>query len=504
MLLNVIAADEPRLSPGKRYAARLATALASGGDARIRPDAAGRNQYYASVRPSDALAYGSSTISSISEHAFQTLLDRWHHGLDRPVAAPDYAEGLAILRFKLIEAYGHADTRVVFASSGTDLEYAGLAAAWDARPITAILLGRDEVGSGCIHSAAGRFFADETATGARVVAQAAIDPAFAGAELVDVPVRDASGAPRASAEVADELSAHVERAAARGRKAVVHVVHGSKSGLTLPALTDVERLVAAHGAAMTIVVDACQLRIAPAIVRRYLALGCVVLLTGSKFAGGPPFSGFALVPAALASGALPLPEGYRRVATRAEWPADWPGAGQLSDQGNFGLLLRLQAAMIEMERFAALPAERVTDVTARFSYHVMRVVKRLELVEVPGAGGTSCLATETLRTLDLSARWPACDFAAAREIHRRIAEQSRQWLGHEIRLGQPVRTHSLPNGAAAGTLRLSLSMPLISELAMLSGTALDARLDRDMALVGAAVSAAAVQTLGMAQAAPLD
>lgn len=504
MLLNVIATDEPRLPPGKRYAARLATALVSGGDARIRPDATGRNQYYASVRPSDALAYGSSTISSISEHAFQTLIDRWHHGLDRPVAAPDYAEGLAILRFKLVEAYGHADTRVVFAASGTDLEYAGLAAAWDGRPITAVLLGRDEVGSGCVHSAAGRFFADETATGARVVAQAAIDPAFAGTELVDVPVRDASGTPRASAEVADELAAHVERAAASGRKAVVHVVHGSKSGLTLPALADVERLVAVHGEAMTIVVDACQLRIAPAVVRRYLALGCVVLLTGSKFAGGPPFSGFALVPAAVAARALPLPEGFRRIATRAEWPADWPGAERLPALGNFGLLLRLQAAMIEIERFAALPADRVTDVTARFSHHVMRVVKRLELVEVPGAGGTSCLATETLRTLDLSARWPACDFAAARAMHRRIAEQSRQWLGHEIRLGQPVRTHLLPNGEAAGTLRLSLSMPLISELAMLPDRALDERLDRDLSLAGAAISAAAAQTLGTPHATPLS
>ena len=41
-----------------------------------------------------------------------------------------------------------------------------------------------------------------------------------------------------------ELSLHIERAAAHRRRAVVHVVHGSKSGLTLPALNDVERLVA--------------------------------------------------------------------------------------------------------------------------------------------------------------------------------------------------------------------------------------------------------------------
>ena len=492
MLFNAIAADEPRLPPAKRYAARLATVLTSGGDARIRPDADGRNQYHASVLPSDALAYGSSTISSISQHAFDTLLDRWHHGLDRPVAVDDYAEALAILRFQLTEAFGTADTAVVFAASGTDLEYVGLAAAHNGQPITAVLLGRDEVGSGCVHSAAGRFFAEQTATGARVVAQTAIDPAFAGTELIDVAVRDAAGRPRASTAVADDLAAAAQAAIARGRRPVLHVVHGSKSGLTLPVLADVERLASAFGDAVTIVVDACQLRVAPAAIRRYLALGCIVLMTGSKFAGGPPFSGFALVPGAVRAKALPLPAGFRRVATRAEWPADWPGAHMLPASGNFGLLLRLQAAMIEIERFAALPAPQVDHIAARFSHHVDRMVARLELRDVPGAGAaTPCLAAATLRTLDLSGRWANCDFDDARAIHHHIARQSRQWLGQEIRLGQPVRTHSLPDGRAAGTLRLSLSMPMMVDLAGLDDAALDARFDRDMGLVGAAISAAA-------------
>lgn len=503
MLPAANAFDDRRSPSAERHAARLADVLASGGDQRIRPDAGGRNQYHATVVPSDALAYGSSTISSISDHSFAALLDCWHDRLDRPMAAGDYAEALAMLRLRIAEHFGLTDTAIVFAASGTDLEYVGLAAAHDGRPITAVLLGRDEVGSGCAHSAAGRFFAAETAIGARVVTQTAIDPVFAGTELVDVAVRDAAGRPRASAAVAAELARHIDRAAAQGRRAVVHVVHGSKSGLTLPAIADVERLVATHGDAATFVVDACQLRMSHNAVRRYLALGCVVLMTGSKFVGGPPFSGVALVPGSVRDRAQPLPEGYRRVATRAEWPADWPGADTLAASGNFGLLLRLQAAMTEMERFAALPDEQVAEVIARFSHHVMRMVKRLELAEVPGAG-TSCLATETLRTLDLSARWPDCDFDAAKAMHGHIARHSRQWLGHEIRLGQPVKTHQMPGGGAAGTLRLSLSMPLITDLAELPTAALDARLDRDLSLVGAAISAAASMTLARPRPAPID
>lgn len=484
------------------HSARLTAALVSGGDRRIRLDQQGRNQYHASAAPTDALAYGSSTISSISSHAFETLTRRWRDRLDSPMPASNYARGLDAIRAGLATYFGlDAQTAIVFAASGTDLEYVGLAAARDGRPITAVLLGRDEVGSGCIHSAAGRFFAEETPTGARVAAQAAIDPAFAGTELVDVAVRDAAGLPRTSAAVAAELSLHVERANAAGRRAVVHVVHGSKSGLTLPALADVERLVSAHRDAMTVVIDACQLRIAPATVRRYLELGCVVLMTGSKFAGGPPFSGFALVPGTVRDRALPLPPGLRRLANRAEWPVDWPGADCLEARGNFGLLLRLEAALIEMERFAALPTGRIAEATARFSHHVMTLVKRLELAEVPGAGGVSCLASETLRTLDLSVRWPDCDFDAARLVHGQIARQSRHWLGREIRLGQPVKTHRMPDGRVAGTLRLSLSMPLMAELASLQDDLLDQRLENDMALIGAAISGATTTALGQKQSA---
>jgi len=477
-----------------RDASRLATILASGGDARIRPDAEGRNTYYASILPSNALAYGSSTINSISEHGFNMLLRNWRHRLDHPLAADAYADGLAALRERIASHFDLADTTIVFAASGTDLEYVGLAAAYDGHPLTSVLLGRDEVGSGCIHSAAGRFFAQETAKGASVTPGRAVDPAFAGTELVDVALRDAAGRPRASAAVAAELALHIDHAASRGRRAVIHVVHGSKSGLTLPALGDVERLASAYADSATIVVDACQLRIAPKAVRRYLALGCVVLLTGSKFAGGPPFSGIALVPESLREKATPLPAGFRRISNRAEWPANWPGADALPASGNFGLLLRIEAALVEIERFADLPADRRTAVAEGFDRHVRRLADRLELAEVAGGAG-ACLASATLRTLDLSTRWPTCDFDAARAMHGHIAHRSYHWVGHEIRLGQPVRTHVLPCGRTAGTLRLSLSMPLICELAALSDAALNARLNRDLSLIGAAISAAASHEL---------
>src|SRR3546814_15038553 len=70
MLLSPSDFTDNGLGRAGRDRLRLAAILASGGDARIRPAAEGRNKYYASVFPSAALAYGPSTINRISQHSF--------------------------------------------------------------------------------------------------------------------------------------------------------------------------------------------------------------------------------------------------------------------------------------------------------------------------------------------------------------------------------------------------------------------------------------------------
>ena len=89
-----------------------------------------------------------------------------------------------------------------------------------------------------------------------------------------------------------KVRAEVRCAVAEGRHALLHVVHGSKTGLILPKLAEIDALRSEFGDAMSLVVDACQARIARTAVGEYLERGAVVLLTGSKFMGGPPFSRF--------------------------------------------------------------------------------------------------------------------------------------------------------------------------------------------------------------------
>ncbi|MEO0700177.1 MAG: hypothetical protein AAFY81_10765, partial [Pseudomonadota bacterium] len=178
-------------------ASNLVHWLSSGGDARIalNPET-GLNRYLSAPYPRDVLAYSSSTISDISSEAFAHLAERFED-----LREASYADSLDTLRLRIKAALDllPSDARIVFAPSGTDLEYVALACALGRAPggVHNILLGADETGSGCIHSAHGRFFASETALD---TATKPADP-VAGCDdvsRVDVPVRCSQGSPRSS------------------------------------------------------------------------------------------------------------------------------------------------------------------------------------------------------------------------------------------------------------------------------------------------------------------
>lgn len=463
----------------------LIAALASGGDARITlaPDT-GLNRYLSAPHPRDLLAYSSSTVSDISADAFAHLLARGGVRAGQP-----YAARLEALRGRIRAAYGiGADAEIVFAPSGTDLEYVALALALGRSEagIHNVLLGADETGSGCIHSAHGRFFAGETAL-VNGVAPGEDVAGMGAISLVDVPVRCPDGVARTSAEIAAGMATEIAAARADGKHSVVHCVHGSKTGLVLPALADLDALMADFGDQATFVVDACQARITSAAIAEYLARGVIVLMTGSKFVGAPPFNGWALVPSALAARAAPLPEGFAQIFRRAEWPAGWPGAERLEDSANAALALRLEAALFEIERFQAIPMARVEAMIAAFETALRdELLAPLGLARVtPGSGddGDSPIEMRTLATLDLSALPGLATFDAAQAAHKALA------LGG-IRLGQPVKCVRV-GGSWGGTMRVGLSMPQLARWNDLPADALAGVIAQDMARIAEGLRAIA-------------
>ena len=475
-------------------AVMLARHMTTGGDARIVLGTSGLNRYFSAPHPRDVIAFASSTANDVSVDGFAHAA-RWL-AANAPSGAMDptgYAAALDALRVRLRAAYGVSDTtEVVFAPSGTDLEYVALAAMLGRRPggVHNILLGSDEVGSGCIHSAAGRFFAQETALDLAVQPGEPVLGLASHVTLSDVAVRDADGGARDSARMTAAIALEAEAAIARGEAVLVHVVHGSKTGLVLPSLDDIDALAARFGDAIGFVVDACQARITSAAIAAYLDRGCILFLTGSKFMGGPPFSGFALLPAGTAAAAAPLPADFARIFRRAEWPRDWAGAAALPDSANLGLLLRLDVSLYELERFQALDMIDVAHVIGRFwaaaSALAIRIGARMVTPGDPASdalgGADQTLAMRTLVTLDLSATPGAPDFDEATRLHRAL-------LRHGIRLGQPVRCVRLPDGRWGATLRIGLSMPQVVALAALGETERGRRLDADMDAIGTALIA---------------
>lgn len=464
----------------------LSPMLTSGGDRRIVVPAGGNtNIYGASPFPRAVVGYGSSTANDISFDAFahleRTVADWPTHGLQDAAA---YALALEGMRCRLRAVWGlGGDTGIVFAPSGTDLEYIGLALAGGqaGAPVTNIVLGPDEVGSGCLLAAGGRFFAGETALVHRVRKGDAI-AGFGDVEGVALPVRDTAAQPLTSEGVAAALDAAIDAARDRGRRTVAHVVHGSKTGLILPDLAGVDALLARHGADLTVVVDACQARIEAEAIRAYLDRGCIVFVTGSKFIGGPPFSGIALVPAALRP-RKSLASGLGDVFRRGEWPFEWRQADSLPGGANPGLLLRLEAAIFELERFAALPLAKRDAVIAAFDGAVRGLVQRIDAGLVAPALASDGLHTATLATIDLSRMPGGACYATAQRWQKVLAARG-------LRLGQPVRCVRTPDGEWAGTLRISLSMPAIVARAQSDTAALASGFAADMDRIASVIVAA--------------
>jgi hypothetical protein len=490
----------------------------SGGDDRLALDAeTGLNIYGCSARPRPVIGYSSSTASSISAAAFELVRAR-HSQLAARLANEDpadvYAESLEVLRTRLRGLYRlPADIDVLFTPSGTDLELPvlALALAGPEKRVTNVLVGEDEVGSGCVYSAAGQHFRKSTAHGAAAV----VGEPIAGFEperirLAKVEVRRPSGLARPAEAIYEDIVAAVDAALAGGDRAIVHVVHRSKTGIVVPTWEQVEALAARFGNRVDLVIDACQGRISPDNLAGYLAMGASVMVTGSKFIAGPPFSGMLFVPPGLAARAqaMEVSKGLSQYAFRAEWPQGWRAADSVLPKGaSFGLLLRLEAAIYELQRLAAVPDERLLAVVKAFGESVRAFTERSPRFSLfiaaeglrPQTHIDHPFERDMLFTVQVVGTKPdgrPLDIDDAKQLYHqlytdlsdRFDNPADKAVAREIcHVGQPVKCLKNQDGTTLATLRLSLSAPLISCLAGIDDEALAARFAADFDRIAAKV-----------------
>jgi hypothetical protein len=293
------------------------------------------------------------------------------------------------------------------------------------------------------------------------------DAIFADAPLaaMAVPVREADGELRPDEAIAAELADRIESAIVAGGHCVLVATDVSKTGLIAPDLATVFALKRHFGGHLDILVDACQLRISPETLRAYLAQEWFVAITGSKFIAGPIFSGALIVPAALSAAlkTAELPGPLGDYSGSGDWPLDWPSARLLPRRRNFGLLLRWQAALVELEALLSRHPLKLGWVIMRFADAIESRLKsdprflpipsrRLDRSALGLTSGYDLTPTIFPFLLRRGAALVAAPEMTA--IYQELARQG-------IRLGQPVAL-GVRDGQPIAALRLCLSAPLVT------------------------------------------
>jgi hypothetical protein len=344
--------------------ARLRLLIASGGDDRVWPDAiTRRNRYGATVCPApNELWLSSSTACAVSERgwaaagaALEALTE--HRGCG-------VASWFDDIRGRLAALFGAPGAEVVLSASGTEAELVALHLALTLAkgPLVNIVVAPAETGSGVPAAAAGRHFLDRASLGG-AVARGERLAGLAGADvaLEAIEIRQDCGAPRRPADVDAEAAARVDAAVARGAFALLHVLDASKTARAGVSRDAAAAIASAHRDRAMVVVDACQLRCPPEQIRADLAAGLAVMVTGSKFAGGPAFCGALLLPPALAArltAGPPAPSPLGPYSAALDWPAGLRRrfGPSLTHPANLGLGLRWTAALAEIDAYLAVPA----------------------------------------------------------------------------------------------------------------------------------------------------
>jgi hypothetical protein len=470
--------------------------LVAGGDERIQIDPhRGVNKYGCCATPDHRIAdFGSSTASTISRQGFAAADKLRTRLLARNVGniseVDRYIREVDRLRVDLRNLCGLSSNiarHIIFAPSGTDLHVIA-SRLWSnttqGRTLV-IMVQRSETGSGVLPALKGSISPLISSRGRQSVTNTDTDQI----DILEIPIRCSDGSQRLPGAIGDELDAVLSRTAERYQAILLVLTDVSKTGLLAPSPEIAFALRERWPNTLGIIVDACQFRLSSETLKAYLEHQCLVAITGSKFLGGPIFSGALLVPDGIADRLCkyPVDPALRLISSRAEWPRDWPGTKSLEASANYGLLLRWAAALEELRRFKAIPESSVTQFLSEFGMAILKRIQSDSIFELlpstplersptpkenstwdrlptifpfllyhvrPGAKRTPFSSTETRRIYDALSMNLSHDSSPIE-----TADMIRDL---RCRVGQPVLCGTRQD-IEVSALRLCLSAPLIVE-----------------------------------------
>jgi hypothetical protein len=382
-------------------------ALFSGGDSRIAADPhTGLNKYLCPELPAPELTCVSScTASPISQEGFARATAAFLD-IANAQSPRQRQHRLTVLsesiKARLLQYFGvDALAYVILCPSGTDAMLTTamlLAAERPGEAMTAILPAASETGTGVPMAARCRVF-DGPDTGRPLSDREVI--------AVEIPLRAADGSPRS--EDAVNKSFVAATAAATGH-VIVYLTHGTKTGLIAPV---------APPGGVDVIVDACQGRMSPETVAAYLRQGWPVVVTGSKFFGGPAFSGAVLFPRTR------LPASVRRVLPSVS------GA-----TASLGTVLRWTAAFATVEALKLRAADMAGVLSQRVTTVEQALASNPALVPIAGLRTSGFEWADQPSIFTFAVRDPR---DRARLLSVAELRPLYEWCAsHGVLLGQPV------------------------------------------------------------------
>ncbi len=460
--------------------------LAGGGDSRLAVSAAsGLNEYGCQPMPCpETLSFSSSTATSISQRAYDRAQmareDMMRSAIDIGIEAA-FDERIEEMRNELRTHFAlpPALADVVFSPSGTDsqLQALFLTRKLLGPELVTVVVAADQTGSGTVNTARGCHFSAATANGGRVQKGEPIAGLAQAVTSVALPLFDETGEARCYSASDLNVFEAVERAVTGGSKVLLQVMDSSKFGWRAPSDACLEAITARWPSEVQIVVDACQMRLGRARLKRYLERGYIVIVTGSKFFTGPPFSGAVMVPGRFArrlDDASAVPPGFLEYSSCSDWPQNWPSLrARFPVRTNFGQWLRWEAAVEEIGAYYRAPDSFRMAALTSFGEALERLIAASpSLALLPWQDGPKDVADEELaqRTIfSFTVRHGGrmLPLAECRKLYRALAGHAGELkpAAQACLIGQPVALGVSPGSdpSPSAALRISASARLVSE-----------------------------------------
>jgi len=361
----------------------IETIMSEGGDHRITlSEQTGLNKYGCSPYPSIILNYGSTTANTISLDAFKFVKMLYLNKLAQFNSKIDYENYYEIeiqsIKKEIKDYFDlNKQTEVILGASGTDLELLIINIGISSKEgqILNIILSPSEVGSGIKDAACGDHFSSKTAlsTNNFLIGDSVDKEQDEKIETVFIESRDVNSELYSDEILLKKIENEIQNGLKNNKRVVLHTIYRSKTGAIIPSKSSTIYLLEKYKGKIDISIDCCQGRVSNDTIHDFISRNAMILYTGSKFVGGPPFSGALIIPQSLKDRVTKnnkISHELVNYFSKEELPNEWTINNLLfnkKNNQNLGLLYRWKSANYEMRRFSQISEQKIIEILSIFN-----------------------------------------------------------------------------------------------------------------------------------------